>query len=313
MKRTPIAGAASALFLAATLVLGGCGGDPASISSASSPSSSSQPSPDSSVSSTAAPSSATTSADPTSRPDGEPFVIPDPVTGTYNGKTITMQYAAVSDCVWTNDNLKPYAFFNGYLPFFYYGTAQAPSSVPLGAAYMDKSGKMICEPIYIETYPFNSNGYALAQKNDESWVYVDTHGVESTADPEARTIWPNIDLTNKQPVIMPAGCSNAFMYDDEVVVACFGDNQYGDYSQLFDTNGNLLVETEFERIGNFYQGLAPFIMNGKLGIIDSNGNIVIPAVFSKSFNTLSDPLFINEDLIVLNTNGYIGIIEIVRS
>ena len=68
MKRTPIAGAASALFLAATLVLGGCGGDPASISSPSSPSSpssSSQPSPDSSVSSTAAPSSDNTS-EPTS-------------------------------------------------------------------------------------------------------------------------------------------------------------------------------------------------------------------------------------------------------
>ena len=68
MKRTPIAGAASALFLDATLVLGGCGGDPASISSPSSPSSpssSSQPSPDSSVSSTAAPSSDNTS-EPTS-------------------------------------------------------------------------------------------------------------------------------------------------------------------------------------------------------------------------------------------------------
>ena len=53
MKRTPIAGAASALFLAAALALGGCGGDPASISSPSSPSSpssSSEPSPDSSVS-----------------------------------------------------------------------------------------------------------------------------------------------------------------------------------------------------------------------------------------------------------------------
>ena len=92
MKRTPIAGAASALFLAAALALGGCGGDPASISSPSS-----QPSSDSFVSSTAASSSATTSADPTSRPDVEPFVIPDPVTGTYNGKTITMQYAAVTD------------------------------------------------------------------------------------------------------------------------------------------------------------------------------------------------------------------------
>ena len=110
MKRTQIAGTASALFLAATLALGGCGGDPASISSPSSPSSpssSSQPSPDSSVSSTAAPSSATTSADPTSRPDVEPFVIPDPVTGTYNGKTITMQYAAVTDYIWPMDNLRP--------------------------------------------------------------------------------------------------------------------------------------------------------------------------------------------------------------
>ena len=117
MKRTPIAGTASALFLAAALALGGCGGDPDSISS---PSSSSQPSSDSSVSSTAAPSSATTSADPTSRPDVEPFAIPDPVTGTYNGKTITMQYAAVTDYIWPMDNLRPDAFINGYAPFYVY-------------------------------------------------------------------------------------------------------------------------------------------------------------------------------------------------
>ena len=63
MKRTPIVGIASALFLAAALALGGCGGDPASISSPSSPSSPS--SSDSSVSSTAAPSSDNTS-EPTS-------------------------------------------------------------------------------------------------------------------------------------------------------------------------------------------------------------------------------------------------------
>ena len=308
MKRTPIAGAASALFLAATLALGGCGGDPASISSPSS-----QPSSDSVVSSTAAPSSATTSADPTSRPDVEPFVIPDPVTGTYNGKTITMQYAAVSDCVWTNDNLRPYAFFNGYLPFHYYGT-ESPLDDLIGATYMDKNGKMICDPIYNFVYPFNADGIAVAQKENGSWVYLDITGIEKPAEEKDIEAWSQIDIQYDVPSVKPKDCLSAYVYENKVVVACFGNERkrYGDYSQLFDTNGNLIIETKFERIGNFYQGLAPIVLDGKLGIIDSKGNIVIQPSY-KGVYALSDPLFINEDLIVMNSGGKIGIIEIIRS
>ena len=315
MKRTPIAGAASALFLAATLALGGCGGDPASISSPSSPSSpspSSQPSSDSFVSSTAAPSSATTSADPTSRPDVEPFVIPDPVTGTYNGKTITMQYAAVTDYIWTTDNLKPEAFFNGYAPFYYY-EFDGTSCNLIGGTYLDKTGKMICDPIYNFVYPFNTDGIAVAEKVDGSKVYINTAGTEKPAGNIDVGVWNKISLLPEiRPVVMPKDCSNAWIYEDEAVVASFGLGPYGDYYQLFDRNGILLIDIKFDRIGNFYNGIAPIIKNSRLGLIDTKGNIVIEPCYEIS-SIFSSALIFNEDRILVNTDGYVGIIEILRS
>ena len=322
MKRTPIAGAASALFLAAALVLGGCGGDPASISSPSSPSSSSQPSSDSSVSSTAAPSSATTSADPTSRPDVEPFVIPDPVTGTYNGKTITMQYAAVTYYIWPMDNLRPYAFINGYAPFYVYEWKDGEERL-IGGTYMDKTGRILCDPVYKDVYPFNEQGIGLAQKEDGGWVYIDTNGTATDTDDYpvdgvGAPGWfdPKIDGENAE--INLDGCINATIYEKKVIVADFMENAhsarpYGDYSQLFDSKDVLLNETKFERIGNFYNGLAPVILNNKLGIVDSEGNIVIEPSYPSGINPISDMFYLSEDLILMNTQGHIGIIEIIRT
>ena len=103
-----------------------------------------------------------------------------------------------------------------------------------------------------------------------------------------------------------------------LIVADFMENAhsarpYGDYSQLFDSKGVLLNETKFERIGNFYNGLAPVILNNKLGIVDSEGNIVIEPSYPSGINPISDMFYLSEDLILMNTQGHIGIIEIIRT
>ena len=349
MKRTPIAGAASALFLAATLALGGCGGDPASISSPSSPSSpssSSQPSPDSSVSSTAAPSSATTSADPTSRPDVEPFVIPDPVTGTYNGKTITMQYAAVTDYIYPGDNLRPTYFSNGYAGFHYYGKIGEEEHY-VGGTFMDKTGKMICEPIYSNVAPFNSDGIALVIKQKKSgwpggdgpWLYLDSTGTEKGECTEDPDIWlmsheqkeeytdglKIVELGTQRFAIVNANNETVAELNDyrEVyriasgLIACIYDKDdyygpYGQYCHLYDINGKLISETKFQRIGEFYNGLAPFWQDGKLGFLDDKGNIVIPATYPISLD-MGDAFRYNDDLLLVNAQGRIAIVEIIRS
>ena len=280
MKRTPIAGTASALFLAAALALGGCGGDPASISSPSSQPSSSQPSFDSSVSSTAAPSSATTSADPTSRPDVEPFVIPDPVTGTYNGKTITMQYAAVTDYIYPGDNLRPTYFSNGYAGFHYYGKIGEEEHY-VGGTFMDKTGKMICEPIYSNVAPFNSDGIALVIKQKKSgwpggdgpWLYLDSTGTEKGECTEDPDIWLINDIEKSNTEL---------------------------------TNGS-------KRIGRYYNGLAPFIQDQKLGFVDENKEVVIPASYPVITSEFTPLYVFNEDLLIVNAQGRIAIIEIIRS
>ena len=284
------------------IVLSGCGG-PATTASEF-------------VSSTAAASTpADSSAALSSTTENNP-ALPSPVSGSYNGQTVTMQYKMVLDYVWTGDNLRPFAFVNGYLPFYYYGTDNDEDLV--GGTYLDKDGRMICEPIYIDVNPFNTEGIGLAKKEDGTWVYLDKNGDESPADeyPKGSILtpgWPGYNLHGERPTIEPAGSTASFMYDNDVVVAYFGKKQYGDYNQLFDTKGNLLNETKFDRIGNFYQGLAPFTLGRKLGLIDSKGNIVIEPTFQSGFNEVSDPLFIGEDLILMNTQGKVGIIEVLRS
>ena len=51
-------------------------------------------------------------------------------------------------------------------------------SMALFIHWMDKTGRLICEQTYQYVYYFNTDGYALAEKYDGSWVYVDTNGEE---------------------------------------------------------------------------------------------------------------------------------------
>ena len=74
------------------------------------------------------------------------------------------------------------------------------------------------------------------------------------------------------------GLVTASVVSKDLVICSFGTPgvglPIGDYFQLYDTQGNCLNQTQFERIGLFEDGLAPFLLEGKLGIIDENGTIV---------------------------------------
>ena len=290
----------TASILAAMLLLGGCTEAPAGSNGV-----------ESKETSSATGTSTATTASPA-------VEIPEPVTGTYNGQTITMKYRLVTDYVWTVDNLKPYAFVNGYLPFAYYGTQSSFENF-VGFTFMDREGQLLTEPIYVKLYPFNSEGIALAQKKEGTWVYIDKKGNATETDDypaDSTTVqnWPSPNFSGEESMEQPDGSIGSRMYDNQVIVADYGSyHQYGaDYSQLFDLKGNLLNETKFERIGNFYQDIAPVMIDQKLGLVDSKGEVLIEPTLSISLSH-SDPLFINEDLIVAKIQGKVGIIEIVRS
>ena len=111
-----------------------------------------------SVDSTLPISSALSSIPPTGYTSSAPISsipLPDPVSGTYNSQSITMQYSVITDYIWPQDNLIPTYFLNGYTPFWYYGVASNPSDIPIGVTFLDKTGRMICEPIYASASYFN--------------------------------------------------------------------------------------------------------------------------------------------------------------
>lgn len=236
-------------------------------------------------------------------------ILPAPVTGTYNGQTITMGYRTLTNHAWIFDNLTPTAFQNGYAMVYDFTREYDDGIISERGTYMDKDGLMLTQPQYKYMQPFNDEGRAVAQKIDGSWVYVDTSGTETPADEDAWNNWPSSVHGSPAPV-EPEGCVGAWMYADEVIVASYGEGKFCEYRLLFDIEGNLLNDMKFDRVGDFYQGLAAVLVDGKMGVVDTKGNLVIePSLDAMCWGNL--PAY--EDLIIVDYNGKAAIIEITRT
>lgn len=322
-----------ASILATMMLLGGCSEAPAGWSGAESEETSSTTG------------TSTISTTTTASPAVE---IPEPVTGTYNGQTVTMKYVTVTNYIWPMDNLRPYAFINGYVPFYYYKII-SDEEILVGGSYLDKKGNMLCDPIYKTVFPFNAEGRALAQRmEDNVWVYIDTTGMEvgESKDPEGeqnifgklgdvketnmdsngfvnglkvaeqgKGIYVIVNENDKVVTTLPSGLQNASLVSENMIICTFGgesDGPLGEYTKVYDTNGNPLNDMQFERIGAFNNGLAPFLIDGKLGVMDDKGNIIIPATYSVNVH-FYDRFFVHDNLLLINTDGKISIIEIAFS
>ena len=333
------------LVLAAAITLGGCNAGGVSSSGGSTTTSSTTMTTTAATTAvaTTVPTTAATTAAPVST-----ILVPDPVTGTYNGQTITLRYKAITDYLWAGD-MSPAGFYNGMAIFFYMGTVghnyydySAPSNT---FAYMDPSGRAINDQLYHIPLHFNEDGKALAQRaSDKTWVFLDKSGKETVCSAEdvedEKANFPDppstedkegfIDglkaihqeeseqkniIVNKEGetvAVLPDEYADVYIWTKDFVLAMFGNGEWGEYIQLYNTSGKLLNETKFDRIGEFYNGLAPFLIDGKLGILDDKGQIVIPASFEVD-NTTHDNLNLREDLILVNKEDRICILEITRS
>ena len=319
------------LVLAARVALGGCNAGGSSSSGGSTTASST-------TAATAATTASTTTA--TTATSVPTIPLPGPVTGTYNGQTITMRYKAITNYIWPNDNLRPTYFINGFAPFYYYGSVPEEERL-VGGSFLDKTGRMILDPIYATVTPFDADGRALVSKVDDGpFISIDVSGTEFGVCDDPVFAWPKeskdadgfvgdymvseqedgkfaiIDRNKKTVATLPDGLQNAYIATDGLVVCTFGDMEVngpaGKYTQVYDTSGRLLNETKFERIGSYEDGLAPFLIDGKLGLIDHKGNIVIPATYAVD-TFFADDFVLSEGLLLVNTSGRISIIEVMRS
>ena len=343
MKRTPIAGAASALLLAAALALGGCSGDPASASSRPVASDISSESSQSSTESS--------------------LLQTPPVTGTYNGKTITMKYTVETDVKISNANLR--CFHNGF--------AVVMNEPANGAnpeyAYVDVTGKLLHNAWYSFAYPFDDDGRALVQLKDERWVYLDkkvnTVGEAQQPDPQppaadtsmfftqndlwglmdesgrhlTEAIFSNpidgfidgadlalvelaqgehrkvlIDRTGRIRATMPDDCTNAYLYAEGIMMCSYVDEKnFADTRfQLYSTDGEPMHERRFKAIGNRSDGLIPVMDNGKVGLMDEQGRMIIEPALPLD-NSDHVQLCLSEGLIIGSLNGNMVFIQVSRS
>lgn len=342
MKRTPIAGVASALLLAAALALGGCG-DPASASSRPVASDISSESSQSSTESS--------------------LLQTPPVTGAYNGKTVTMKYTVETDVKISNANLR--CFHNGF--------AVVMNKPAIGAnpeyAYVDVTGKLLHNAWYSFAYPFDNDGRALVQLKDERWVYLDkegnTVGEAQQPDPQppaadtsmfftqndlwglmdesgrhlTEAIFSNpidgfidgadlalvelaqgehrkvlIDRTGRIRATMPDDCTNAYLYAEGIMMCSYVDEKnFADTRfQLYSTDGEPMHERRFKAIGNRSDGLIPVMDNGKVGLMDEQGRMIIEPALPLD-NSDHVQLCLSEGLIIGSLNGNMVFIQVSRS
>ncbi len=96
---------------------------------------------------------------------------------------------------------------------------------------------------------------------------------------------------------------------DDLIVCGFGNGNFGwgDYFQLFHINGTQVRDENFDQIGDFDNQYAPFVLNGKLGLLNTSGEIVVePCIAVNSMRSLN----LKENKIIINDTRHIGIVEV---
>ena len=101
---------------------------------------------------------------------------------------------------------------------------------------------------------------------------------------------------------------SAYFVSDETIWCL-----YDEICALYDVYGNR-ISPETQVIGNFEDGLAAFVSDGKLGIISDKGEVIIstPIEVQDRFSFSQPHLWLNEGLMRVEVDGILGIVEIVR-
>ncbi len=267
--------------------------------------------------------------------------------GIYNGSEITMTLT-LTEYNFPSCMYRPVGFENGYTTLCYHGK-RGEENVCQARALFDKNGKMVVEPIYdtISTVSPDGKVVAYLANNEEDRgkltgnakpYLIDLKNNTMTLITEeeltahrlalenntSETINPEYSITgdfskayDDYTVLDEEGnecytfkdAYNAYFVSDETIW-CLQDG----ICALYDAYGKRL-SPECQHIGIFENGLAAFVADGKLGIISDKGEVIIPAqieVQDRFVAAYPPSLWLNEGLILVNVDGILGIIEIVR-
>jgi hypothetical protein len=127
--------------------------------------------------------------------------------------------------------------------------------------YIDRSGKMVIPPQFTDAGPF-AEGLASINSNGNQWGYIDKSGKL---------------VINKEEFVVARG------FSEGLAAVMVKNDKYG----FIDKTGTFVIPPQFDRVGDFSEGLAPVnpvidaSWPGNLAYINQKGEMVI-----KSMSTL---------------------------
>lgn len=305
----------------------------------------------------------------------------EPVSASYDGQSVAMGYALVTDQDW--GQVKNYSMLDDFR--FVNGHAILSLDTDPGVeVYLRNDGKIIRgDNGYAYCYPFASDGRALVKSLKGGWVYVDGTGkmvaAGAVTDLDELDLRPVqhceaagenmyfyarslgdfsrlglmdqrgrqltgliykdhgpfidglcyailaegehknvlIDNIGTPQAVLPDDCTWARLDEEGPVICSFGEAGDG-YQQLYDRQGNRLSNGKYDSIGEFYDGLAIVTKNGKMGLIDAEGNLVIQPALAYDQTLYAEggrafhPIYMDEDCVVVPAKGKVAIVRIAR-
>jgi hypothetical protein len=172
--------------------------------------------------------------------------------------------------------------------------------------YIDTLGKISIQPVYDAVSDF-SEGLAVVSRND-SVFYINKENENSFAQyfadayPFRNGLAP-VKKNNKWIFINRQGQATGQFYDEVAelsneVYVVKRDGKYG----AVDHFGQMFMEPRFDKLGDFKNGYAYYIENGKYGFVSKNG-----FVQKAEFEWISD--FDEKNFAIVKQNGLYGIIN----
>lgn len=170
--------------------------------------------------------------------------------------------------------------------------------------FIDTSGKFVIPPVYEAVTPFKE-GLSLVIKNDTSFfINKENTNVFNAFYEEAWPFTNGIAPVSKNGVWFFINRQGQKISDEFEEISEPSENiyvikQHKKYGAL-DAYGNLIIQPQFEKLGDFKNGMAYYMNNGHYGFVSKNGS------FSKSpYQWVSD--FDDKKIAVIKKNNLYGL------
>ena len=175
--------------------------------------------------------------------------------------------------------------------------------------FINTKGKIVIDPIY-DTVSNFSNGIAFVKRKGEKFYINQKGGKKSLVLPSAQelnfinglakvTKGNGVGFMNSNFEVLPVYAKSATDFNENgTAVIILFDNKI----QYIDKTGKVLAAGDYDRVGNFNDGLAWVSKNDKFGYINTQGKMVIDTIFTSATDFKDGVAFVQH-------NGRLGSIK----